>query len=98
MSFDPQKWIFVGDMDACQHSKKQVGICKDLQLNIKGAILCNEPDHKESEACIKVPAFPCFCNLDSNICIAGLRETKEQFEELQKLSDDELVKKGRAKK
>ncbi len=92
-AFDPQRWIFVGDLDVCPHSKKQVGICKNLNLNIKGAILCNDPDHKDSEACVKVPAFPCFCNLDSNICIAGLRETPEHFAELQKLSNDELARK-----
>lgn len=93
MAFDAQRWIFVGDMDVCPHSKQQVGICKDLKLNIKGAILCNEADHKNSEACLKVPAFPCFCNLDSNMCVAGLRETKSQFDELQVLSDTELAKK-----
>lgn len=97
MAFDPQRWIFVGDMDACAHSKKQVEICKDLALNIKGAIFCNDKDHRDSEACVKVPAFPCFCNLDSNICVAGLRDSRIQFEELQKLSDEALKNKGKVR-
>ena len=92
-AFDPQRWIFVGDIETCPHSKRQVQTCKDLGLDIKGAILCNEPDHAKSEACEKVPAFPCFCNLDSNVCIAGLRETMDQFNELQSISDTELKKK-----
>lgn len=91
--FDPQRWIFVGDLEECPHSKKQVETCKSLNLNIKGAILCNDPDHKDSEACVKVPAFPCFCNLDSNICVSGLRENMAHFDELQKLSDEEMKKK-----
>ena len=91
--FDAQRWIVVVDMDACPHSKKQVATCKDLNLNMKGGILCNDPDHKDSEACMKVPAFPCFCNVDSNICVAGLRETREQFDELQRLSNEEVKRK-----
>lgn len=91
--FDPQRWICVLDFDADPYSKKQVQTCKELGLDIKGAILCNESDHAKSEACMTVPAFPCFCNLDSNMCVSGLRETLSDFEELQKLSDTELKKK-----
>ena len=93
IKFDAPNWIYVGDIETCPHSKKQVGICKDLGLNLKGAVLCNDPEHSKSDACVKVPAFPSFCNLESNICVAGLRETMDQFKELQKMSDDELKKK-----
>lgn len=93
MAFDAPKWIFVGDLEECAHSKKQVEICKSMKLPLKGAILCNDKDHAESEACVKVPAFPCFCNVESHLCVAGLRETSDQFDALQKLSDDEKVRK-----
>jgi hypothetical protein len=90
--FNAENWIFVGDVDICEHSKKQVQICKDLNLPIKGAILCNEPEHAKSEACQKVPAFPSFCNLKSNVCIAGLRDNMEQFHHLEKMSNQQLKK------
>ena len=83
----------MGDMEKCPHSVKQVDTCKALGLNMKGAILCNETDHAKSDACVKVPAFPCFCNLDSNVCISGYRDTQAQFDELQKISDNEMTKK-----
>lgn len=91
-AFDAKKWIFVGDVETCPHSKKQVGICKAMALDIKGAILCNEPDHAESDACKNVPAFPSFCHLDSKICVSGLRHTCPQFEDLQRLADEEMQK------
>ena len=88
-------WIFVGNVDICEHSKKQVEVCKTLNLPVRGAILCNDPEHAKSEACQKVPAFPSFCNLKSNVCVAGLRESMEQFHALEKLSNDELKKQGK---
>ena len=87
-TFDAEKWIFVGDTDMCDYSKFQVDICKSLELPLKGAILCNDEQQRESEACQKVPAFPCFCNIETSVCISGLRETIEDFQELQRLSDE----------
>lgn len=87
-TFDAEKWIFVGDTEHCEYSKQQVQICKDLNLPLKGAILCNDENQRESEACQKVPAFPCFCNIETSVCISGLRETEDDFKELQRLSND----------
>ena len=89
-SFQPEKWIFVGDFENDPHSKTQVQTCNDLKYNIRGAIMCHEKEHEKTEACFKVPAFPCFCNTDSQLCVAGLRTTPEQFDELQKMSDEAL--------
>ena len=92
-SFDAEKWIFVGDTEYCDHSKHQVDVCKGLELPLKGAILCNDEKQRESEACQKVPAFPCFCNVETSVCISGLRETMEDFYELQRLSDEAVKNK-----
>lgn len=90
MSFQAEKWVFVGDFETCPYSKKQVEFCKNNNMNIKGAILCHEDKFSNSDACNKIPHFPSFCNVDTNVCISGLRETKEQFAELQKISDEKL--------
>ena len=88
-SFQAQSWVLVADMEVDPHSKPQVETLQNLQKNLKGAIFCNDPKFADSEACQKVPAFPCFCNVDTHACVAGLRETEEQFEELQAYSDQQ---------
>jgi len=85
MSFNPQEWILVGDLNICEYSKQQIQIVNDLDMKIKGAILCNESN---SEACNQVPAFPSFCNIETKICISGLRENTESFNELQTISNE----------
>lgn len=86
--FKADTWIFVGDTSLCEYSKQQVDVCKSLNLPLKGAILCNDEEQRKSEACLKVPSFPCFCNIETNVCISGLRETISDFEELQRISDE----------
>lgn len=88
VNFKAPQWIFVGDTEICPHSKHQVEVCKNLGLPLKGAILCNDEEQKKSEACQQVPAFPCFCNTETNVCISGLRENMEDFIELQKMADE----------
>lgn len=85
--FDGSEWIFVGDVARCPHSSEQIKACKALSIDIKGAVLCNNPDHAETAACKQVPAFPSFCSLKTNICVAGLRRTHEEFDALQRQSD-----------
>ena len=87
MSFQPEKWVLVGDTNVDPHTSTQIQIIKDSKLEIKGAILCNDEKQANSDAC-KLPAFPTFCNIDTQVCVAGLRETKEHFEALQKISDE----------
>ena len=84
-AFVPEEWILVGDTDVCPHSKKQIQVCKDLQLHVKGAILCNEKANETNPACLYIPAFPAFCNTDKNVCVSGLRENKAAFDEMQKI-------------
>lgn len=93
MPFNPQEWIVVVDSEICTHSKAQVDICNKMDLKIKGAILCNDKEHSNSQPCQQVPAFPSFCNINSQVCISGLRETAEDFEELQQQSDQMLAQK-----
>ena len=69
-ALEANKWVFIGDTEVCDYSKKQVGIAKDLGLQIKGAILCNDPEHAKQEVCRKVQSFPTFCNTETQ-----LRET-----------------------
>jgi hypothetical protein len=90
MAFDASKWILVGDLDIDPYTKPQIDICKNMNLPLKGAILCSDKDHKDSPACFQVPAFPAFCNVDSKMCISGMRETAEHFEDLQKKSNEKL--------
>ena len=47
-AFDASRWIFVGDMDLCEHSRKQVAVCKALKLDIKGAIHQRPPSYADS--------------------------------------------------
>lgn len=87
MPFRPEEWIFVGDFENCTHSQDQARICNDLELPIKGAILCNDSKHAQTEVCNQVPEFPSFCNVNTQICVSGLRDSIELFNELQELSD-----------
>ena len=87
MTFDGPSWVFIGDTEICPFSKQQIEICKDLNLDLKGGILCNESENKDSDACKQVSSFPCFCNIHTKVCVPGLRDTIEEFYEMQKLSD-----------
>ena len=88
MSFTPEDWVLVCDLEADQYSKPQIEKLNELGYEIKGAIQCNDSKYKDSEACKKVPAFPAFCNIKTQICVPGLRETKDLFDDLQKISDE----------
>ena len=87
-NFNPSEWILVGDTNICPHTKEQVKVCQNMDIRIKGAILCNEKENENNPACLHIPAFPSFCHVDKNMCVSGLRETKESFDELQKIAID----------
>lgn len=86
-TFKGEQWMFVGNTESCPYSILQVQKVRDLGLDVKGAVLCNHPDHRDAPVCKKVPAFPCFCNVETQLCIPGLRETMPHFNYLQWLSD-----------
>jgi len=88
MSFHGQSWVLIGDTEICPFTKQQINICKELKVEIKGAILCNESENQKSEACKNVASFPSFCNIETKVCIPGLKETLGDFQEIQKLSND----------
>ena len=80
---DAENWVLVGDTDIDQYTQPQIETCKKMNLNLKGVILCNDENQKNTNACFQVPAFPAFCNLESKICLSGLRQTEEEIADLQ---------------
>lgn len=86
--FDASKWVLVGDFEIDPYTRQQIDICKNLNMPLKGAIICSEQDHKDSPACFQVPAFPAFCNVESQMCISGMREIPEHFKDLQQKSNE----------
>lgn len=87
MKFQGDAWVLVCDTEIDQYSKPQIEKINELGIQIRGAIQCSDPKFKDADACKKVPAFPCFCNTETSICVPGFRETKELFEDLQVFSD-----------
>ena len=87
MVFDEANWVLLHRPDICEHSKRQVEVCKELTPNLKGGIQCDTAENRDSEACGKVSAFPCFCNVETHVCVPGLRQTKEDLQRLQDISD-----------
>ena len=73
-----EKWVLIVDTEICDLSKKQVEICKTNEIPLKGAVMCNEEANKDTPICHKVDFFPTFCHVDSNICVPGIRKTKEE--------------------
>ena len=86
MTFDPRKFVLVGDTDVCEHTSEQLERCSRMEMDLKGVILCNEPRHADTDACKKIAAFPAFCNVETNMCASGLRETQSEFDELATLT------------
>lgn len=93
MPFEPKNWVLVCDTEVDKYSGPQIETLKAMDLKIKGAIQCNDPKFKDHEACKTVPAFPAFCNTESQICVSGFRETQEHFDKLQQISDDKKASK-----
>tara|TARA_B110000008_G_C16846792_1_gene515064 strand:+ start:778 stop:1053 length:276 start_codon:yes stop_codon:yes gene_type:complete len=87
MPFQAEDWVLVGNTDL-PYTKEQIEACKSLDLNIKGAILCNDPAKADSDACKMIPQFPAFCNTKTQICVSGLRDDTKLFDELQEYSDN----------
>ena len=85
----PDVWVLVADVDVCPHSRRQVQVAQDLGLSLKGAILCNDEEHRDSAACLAAPHFPMMCHLGTNKCYAGLRETCAQMQELERSANGE---------
>ena len=81
-TFNANDWFLVGDTNICPYSKEQIKICQNLNIQVKGAVLCNDAENTNNPACLQVPAFPAFCHVEKNMCISGLRETTDSFEDL----------------
>ena len=89
------KWVLVADTEICDLSKKQVEICKNSDVKLQGVILCNKKENDQAPICQNVPFFPTFCHTDSDICIPGIRETKDEIENLAVILKEELEKQGK---
>jgi hypothetical protein len=85
--FQPEKWVLVCDTNL-EHNAEQINVLKEKQINIKGVIQCSDPKYENHDACKSIPRFPSFCNVDTHMCMSGLRESEEHFNQLQKASDD----------
>jgi hypothetical protein len=81
MSFQPENWVLVCDTKIDPHSQKQIDNLQSQNYanKLKGAIDCGLDKNKDVEACKQVPAFPSFCNTETNVCISGYRSTTEQY-------------------
>tara|TARA_Y100000746_G_C15432687_1_gene419331 strand:- start:387 stop:707 length:321 start_codon:yes stop_codon:yes gene_type:complete len=90
-SFRAHEWVLVADTDICTHSREQIQVLQTLDQKVKGAILCNETQHENSAPCQQVPAFPAFCNLESQFCFSGLRTDQTLLDEIQSESDAKRV-------
>ena len=88
-AMEPEAWALVADLEACPHSVTQMQAAKEMGLPLKGAILCHLPEYADQEPCRKAPAFPLFCNVNTNKCFAGLRDTCELIQELETLNKSE---------
>lgn len=75
-----QNWVVIVDSDPV--SQKQLQVCKDLKPDLKGAILCQDPENDKSAICNTVERFPAFCHHTRNSCVYGLRPDAESLEEL----------------
>jgi len=86
MNFKPEEWICVLDKNIDKYSNEQIQAIKDLKLSLHGAIVCSDKDQENNPACKQVPAFPSFCNINTNVCASGLRKSLDHFEMLHELS------------
>ena len=87
-SLEADKWILVGNLEKDPHTQTQINVIKEMDLQLKGAIMCNDEKHRDSDVCKTIPAFPSFCNIETQVCVAGLRENNEQFASLQAISNE----------
>ena len=84
-AFEADTWAVIADPEICPHSRRQLEALHDLQVDLKGSVLCNDEKFEHSEACIKASHFPMLCNTATNKCFVGLRETCEDLEEIARL-------------
>lgn len=87
-----EKWVLVADTNVCNLSKKQVEVCKELKIPLKGAIMCNQEENEKTPVCHNVDFFPTFCHSESGICVPGIRKTKKEFDDLEHILKVELDK------
>ena len=74
--------ILVADTETCPYSKQQIDFLKKENIEIKGAILCNEPQNKDTSICKNIEAFPAFCNIQTNNCSIGLKTKLEDIKNI----------------
>lgn len=67
-------WIAVLDGDPV--SDRQRDVCKTHCKELKGWVDCRTQDVEE-KICFAVKQFPAFCNVQTDECTYGLRDTPE---------------------
>ena len=79
-------WVCVVDDD--QVSERQKSVLQSLKPTdtVVGMIECDKPSNQLAPTCSGVEYFPAFCNTKTNVCLYGLRETKEEIGELKNVT------------
>lgn len=85
-AFEPGRWAVIAHPEICEHSRRQLEVLKDMQVELKGGVLCHLDEHKDSKACIEPTHFPVLCDTQKNLCHIGLRETCEDLQYLADIS------------
>jgi len=78
--FRPEEWIGVVDFEACPYSQPQIDALKQHDIYIKGLVVCNSAEHRESVICNTIESFPAFCKDGS--CVMGTRTSPEALEQM----------------
>lgn len=74
-------WVVVLDSD--EVSQRQLQVCRATRPpELQGAIHCDDPDNASNPLCTELDYFPAFCNVQRNSCVYGLRQTRDDFEQL----------------
>lgn len=85
-AFEPGRWAVIAHPEICEHSRRQLEVLKEMEVELKGGILCHLDEYKDSKACIEPSAFPVLCDTFNSNCYTGLRHTCEDLQHLVEMS------------
>lgn len=75
------EWVVVVGADPT--SQRQLEICNaERPPLLHAAIRCDAPENAGAAACMHVPRLPAFCHTESNVCVYGLRDTRDALERI----------------
>ena len=78
--FDSKDWIGIFLLDgSCAHSKQQLEMFKEQNINMKTNIDCSDPANKKTEVCQRVRAFPAVCHAETQQCVYGAHRSLDEL-------------------